>query len=226
MHGCVSKNLDIGRQKRYEEEYVCQESKQTVTTVDECPQSDKVFEEQSNNKSCSSYSPCAEERLVYHCLPSGEKFVEVCAPSSVITGGCCPVYNDIIGRVIEDYNKPCPSCPFRYKSDENLNNTECLQPELNKITTTDMSGDDNLKLAEIVLIVLAGIAVCSCLAIAYLFRLRLTTVCTKHEDGLEVNKNKQDSLKLQCNDLVCHECSEETRLKEDDCESYRPTCDS
>lgn len=226
LHGCVSKNLDIGPQKRYEEDYFCKESQKTVQQVAVCPQSDTGFKEQSNSKNCSRYSSCAGERLVYHCLSFGEMLVEVCAPRSVITGRCCPVYNYIFGRVIEDYNKPCSSCPFQYKSDESVNKKECLQPERKKITTTDMSGDDNLKLTEIVFIVLAGIAVCSCLAIAYLCRLRWTSVCTKHEDGLEVNKNKQDSLKLQYNNLVCHECSEETRLKEDDYESYRPSCDS
>lgn len=33
-------------------------------------------------------------------------------------GHCCPIYDEGIGRVVEDYSRPCPDCSFQYYSDE------------------------------------------------------------------------------------------------------------
>lgn len=31
------------------------------------------------------------------------------------------MYDDGVGRVVEDYNRPCIECSFRYQSDDPLN---------------------------------------------------------------------------------------------------------
>lgn len=36
---------------------------------------------------------------------------------SLVVGECCALYDEGLGRVIEDYNRPCSDCPFQYLSD-------------------------------------------------------------------------------------------------------------
>lgn len=36
-------------------------------------------------------------------------------------GKCCALYDDGLGRVVEDYSRPCSECSFRYQSDDILN---------------------------------------------------------------------------------------------------------
>lgn len=228
LHLCISSTfIIIDRQKRYEEDYSCQESQKTVKKVHRCPQNDTKFEEQSNIKNCSRYPACNGEQLVYHCVRSEEMLVEVCAPRSFIIGRCCPVYNVILGRVIEDYSKRCTKCPFQYESDECVNNEECVQVSnvASKDNNTKQDPENNMNPAVTTLIVLGVVAFpCSCLLFIYCYRNYLATVCFRHEDRLENNQDKKDSLKLQCNDLICRESSE-TMNREDEYEPFRQTSD-
>lgn len=234
LHLCISSTFIItDRQKRYEEGFFCQESQKTVEIVNKCPQNDMKFEVQSIIKQCNRYPACNGKQLVYHCVRSGEMLVEVCAPRHTITGRCCPVYNKILGRVIEDYNKRCSKCPFQYGSDECVKNEECVKLE-NKEQVSNVTSEDNntkqdpennMNPAVIIPIVLGGMTIlCFCLPFIYRYRNCLATVCFRHEDRLENNQDKKDSLKLQCNDLICRESSE-TMNREDEYEPFRQTSD-
>lgn len=35
-----------------------------------------------------------------------------------ITGFCCALFDEGVGRVVEDYFNPCSDCPFVYQSDD------------------------------------------------------------------------------------------------------------
>lgn len=118
LHACISKTLNIGREKRYTEEDICLESKDTVEEVKECPNGSTTFIERSSKKNCRRYPKCAGESLAYHCVRSGESLVEVCAPITTIIGRCCAYYDRSLGRVIEDFKNRCSLCPFQYQSDK------------------------------------------------------------------------------------------------------------
>lgn len=144
LHVCISKTLNIGREKRYTEEDICLESKDTVEEVKECPNGSTTFIERSNKKNCSRYPKCAGESLAYHCVRSGESLVEVCAPITSITGRCCAYYDKSLGRVIEDYNNRCSLCPFKYQSDKCFENIECVKT--NKDETSEHTSPANANL--------------------------------------------------------------------------------
>lgn len=50
------------------------------------------------------------------------------------------MYDDGVGRVVEDYSRPCIECSFRYQSDDPLNYGKCLktfQTSVNKTSNKD-----------------------------------------------------------------------------------------
>lgn len=140
----ISGILYIGRQKRYSEDNICLESRKTVAKASDCPTDIETMKERSKNKNCSRYPTCVGKPLAYHCVISNRILVEVCAPRNQITGRCCPMYNEELGMVIEDYKRPCSKCPFQYQSDDFNNSKECLRDQ----TLTDsrnISEDSNPK---------------------------------------------------------------------------------
>eukprot|EP00105_Crassostrea_gigas_P022630 XP_011442218.1 PREDICTED: uncharacterized protein LOC105338688 [Crassostrea gigas] len=140
----ISGILYIGRQKRYSEDDICLESRKTVAKASDCPTDIETMKERSKNKNCSRYPTCVGKPLAYHCVISNRILVEVCAPRNQITGRCCPMYNEELGMVIEDYKRPCSKCPFQYQSDDFNNSKECLRDQ----TLTDsrnISEDSNPK---------------------------------------------------------------------------------
>lgn len=148
LHACIAKTLNIGREKRYTEEDICLESKDTVEEVNECPNDNTTFIERSNKKNCSRYPKCAGESLAYHCVRSGESLVEVCAPITSITGRCCAYYDRSLGRVIEDFNNRCSFCPFKYQSDKCFENIECVKTNNDETSEHTSPANANLTVTD------------------------------------------------------------------------------
>lgn len=197
--------MNSGRQKRYTESDICLESKKTLEKVNTCPTNDNAFKERSEKKNCSILSTCDGESLFYHCVLSKGMIVEVCAPSALITGRCCPIYNEKLGRVIEDYNTLCSECPYQYTSDQWVNNSECVKTgnkyDLSEQTTNVISGDDYPK-QDIEPIVIAPLVVTGIIilviACAGCYRRWLRTVCDRSEN----NTDRHGSLNPQINNLM------------------------
>lgn len=103
----------------------CIDTIKTLQKVDSCPEKDTNYQERSKEKKCDSYPQCEGEPLTYHCARYKEYLVEVCTPTGFIRGKCCAMYEDGIGRVIEDYSRECVSCPFKYRSNDSFKYTEC-----------------------------------------------------------------------------------------------------
>lgn len=141
---CISKTLNSGRQKRYTKDDICLESKRTLEKVTICPTNDTAYKERSEKKNCNTLSTCAGVSvLFYHCVMSDSKLIEVCAPRTLITGRCCPFYNDKLGRVMEDFNKPCKECPFQYTSDQYVFNSECVDTGI-KYDPSEHTANNNM----------------------------------------------------------------------------------
>ena len=64
----------------------CIESRNTVTTVDQCPQNLSSWIERGKIKNCASIAHNCSRPLVYHCVinPWQYEMIEVCAPSTKI----------------------------------------------------------------------------------------------------------------------------------------------
>lgn len=237
---CISKTLNSGRQKRYTKHDICLESKKTLEKVSTCPTNNNTFKERSEKKNCNILSTCAGESLFYHCVISEGMLVEVCAPRTLITGRCCPFYNEKLGRVIEDFDNLCDECPFQYTSDQYEINSECIKTGIkydhseqttnNNMTTSTPNvifGDNNpeqgIEKNEeqifIAVFVATGIIILV-LAIACTYRHCFTTVCDRSKN----NTDKQGSLKPQLNDLMVSGSSE-PMIKKEECAMYRPACD-
>lgn len=120
------KTMNIRLQKRYTEKDICNETKQTATKSNGCPMNSTAFNDRSNEKNCGKFE-CMGKQLVYHCVMFEHKFVEVCAPRTDIRGKCCALYNEQLGRVIEDFKKPCPNCPVHYSSDDYTTALSCAR---------------------------------------------------------------------------------------------------
>jgi len=111
--------------KRFTEEDLCPISETTLEKVDSCPRNNVTIRERSETKNCQQYEPCKGDPLVYHCVRHENNLVEVCAPKEIITGHCCAVFFKTFGRVVADYNMPCPECPFNYQSNTALKYRTC-----------------------------------------------------------------------------------------------------
>lgn len=124
---CKMKSFNIVLHKRYTKEEICSGTMGTLKKVNSCPENYPTFLDRNKTMDCSSYPQCKGQGLFYHCVKFENGLAEVCAPRSVITGECCALYDEGIGRVIEDYSRPCPDCPFQYSSDAFLKNSPCVK---------------------------------------------------------------------------------------------------
>uniref|UniRef100_K1QDB1 Uncharacterized protein n=1 Tax=Magallana gigas TaxID=29159 RepID=K1QDB1_MAGGI len=66
-----------------------------------------------------------------------EGLAEVCAPRDQITGFCCALYDEGVGRVVEDYTRPCSNCSFRYPSDNIVKYPQCIAPPKTTFSDND-----------------------------------------------------------------------------------------
>lgn len=137
------RTIDINRLKRFTKSDICHGTFATLEPVENCPRNETDIEGRSREKKCDTYSPCKEDPLVYHCVRYEDRLVEVCAPRRLITGNCCVVFNRGVGRVVEDYNKLCAECPFKYQSADSIRYKTCIEPiakpqthHINKENTT------------------------------------------------------------------------------------------
>lgn len=121
-------------QRRYTEGEICYETRKTFETVKTCPEHHSVIIQRSQMKNCSKYPMCDEEQLIYHCFGYNESFVEVCAPINRIVGHYCVLFDFGVGRILPDYNKPCPECPSVYSSNESSTYLSCVAPILSTST--------------------------------------------------------------------------------------------
>lgn len=135
--------LAAHREKRFTKDDICHETHSTLEFVAMCPDSEPLKLKHSKKKQCHSFPACNGGTLVYHCVRYKERLVEVCAPRHVITGKCCPLYDDGLGRVVEDYNRPCSECSFRYQSDDVLNYPKCLKISSNHTLLDGTNVDEN-----------------------------------------------------------------------------------
>lgn len=192
-----------------------------MVKVNYCPQNDTSLKERSNNKHCSRYPKCSGQQLVYHCVVSDIWIVEVCAPRNFITGHCCSIFDNTIGRVIEDYSNQCTTCPFQYNSDDSFKYGECFPPKRKKqggnmITpsSNNTSAQDKGNPMVLISIVLGGITFSSSLAVAYRYRNSLATVCFRRKKRLESKAGIKDSLSIECKDLI--RCERSTNISIED----------
>nr|XP_034316588.1 uncharacterized protein LOC117686037 isoform X3 [Crassostrea gigas] len=77
------------RHKRFTEIDICYETNNSLEFVNQCPDTEILFQERSRRKNCESYPQCIGEPLVYHCVRFREELVEVCAPRGLITDSKC-----------------------------------------------------------------------------------------------------------------------------------------
>lgn len=134
--------------KRFSKADICHETKNTLEFVSMCPDTDPRKLKQSMKKQCDRFPACNGEPLVYHCARYKESLVEVCAPRHFITGKCCALYDDGLGRVVEDYSRPCLECSFRYQSDDPLNYGKCLKTSVNNTSNRDTNKNAGTKCDE------------------------------------------------------------------------------
>lgn len=40
--------------------------------------------------------------------------------SNLVLGYCCTMFDEGVGRVVEDFSRPCSDCSFKYPSDESV----------------------------------------------------------------------------------------------------------
>lgn len=133
----IVRTKDIYRQKRFTKSDICNGTSATLEPVERCPINEADIQGRLLDKKCSTYPHCQGEPLVYHCVRYEDKLVEVCAPRGLITGNCCAVFNKGVGRVVEDYNKPCSECPFKYQSADSIKYNTCIEPIAKPHTETN-----------------------------------------------------------------------------------------
>lgn len=125
----TARTMNNHRLKRLTKADICNKTSDTVEPVQDFPKNSTVFNEQTRKKNCESLPKCNGKPLVYHCVRSNERIVEVCSPIRVIKGGYCAVFDKGIGRVIEDFSKPCKECPFKYQSADSVKYSSCFKLE-------------------------------------------------------------------------------------------------
>lgn len=132
------------RNKRFTKVDMCHETSKTLKMVGQCPINATIFQERSLQKMCHLYPSCSGMPLVYHCVNYKDGLAEVCAPRDQITGFCCALYDEGVGRVVEDYNRPCSNCSFRYSSDNIVKYPQCVtktEPQDSKNDTVTRNAD-------------------------------------------------------------------------------------
>ncbi|XP_062570658.1 uncharacterized protein LOC134232687 [Saccostrea cucullata] len=131
-------------QKRFTPDDVCTETFKTINPVNECPTDEESIKRRSSEFNCKDVrDSCTSEDLVYHCVHSGRKILEVCSPRHYVTGKYCVQFDNGVGRVIEDFSVPCPECPFQHYSNESITYATCLKKiqSLTVVQSTVMSTD-------------------------------------------------------------------------------------
>ncbi|XP_062579141.1 uncharacterized protein LOC134241066 [Saccostrea cucullata] len=131
-------------QKRFTPDDVCTETFKTITSVNGCPTDEENIKKRSSEFNCKDVrDSCTSEDFVYHCVHSGRRILEVCSPRRYVTGKYCVQFDNKIGRVIEDFNVPCPECPFQHYSNESITYATCLKKiqSLTVVQSTVMSTD-------------------------------------------------------------------------------------
>nr|XP_022292892.1 uncharacterized protein LOC111103743 [Crassostrea virginica] len=128
-----------------QDDETCIESRNTVTTVDQCPQNLSSWIEREKIKNCTSIAHTCSRPPVYHCVinPWQYEMIEVCAPSTKINANYCAEYNTKGGR-IQDFSYPncksCQSCQNQYESTDAYKYGECYDAvgknNYNKVTVT------------------------------------------------------------------------------------------
>lgn len=138
----LKKGMSLGkhRAKRFTQTDVCYETSKSLNMVDQCPTNATIFKERSEKKTCNLYPSCSGIPLVYHCVSYKDGLAEVCAPRDQITGFCCALYDEGVGRVVEDYNRPCTNCSFRYPSDNIVKYPQCIVPPKTTFSDSDTKG--------------------------------------------------------------------------------------
>nr|XP_022289117.1 uncharacterized protein LOC111101102 isoform X2 [Crassostrea virginica] len=112
----------IHKEKRSYE--VCNNTYDTIETkVTECPNGREEQLDRSRKKPCNI--TCHGQPCVYHCVKSVKGIVEVCAPVEKLIGHHCPIYDEGIGRIREDFLTVCTECSFVSYSNDPLN-SECM----------------------------------------------------------------------------------------------------
>lgn len=111
------------RQRRFTNADICNTAKKTLKTNVTCSSSNTS----SKTTMCSNQPSCNGEPLVYHCVLYNSGFAEVCAPRHIITGYCCTMFDEGVGRVVEDFSRPCTNCSFMYPSDESVKYEQCIK---------------------------------------------------------------------------------------------------
>lgn len=110
------------RQRRFTNADICNTTTETLKEIATCSSSNTS----SKNVMCSNKTPCNGEPLVYHCVLFKLGFAEVCAPRYNITGYCCTMFDEGVGRVVEDFSRPCSDCSFKYPSDQSVKYEQCI----------------------------------------------------------------------------------------------------
>lgn len=118
--------MNVHRLRTLTEEDVCKETNKTIKKLKSFPENYTISQEQMQKNICDNLPKCNGEQLVYHCVTYKDDLVEVCAPKRLITGSYCPVFDNGIGRVIEDFSRPCSECPFKYQSADAMKYPSCM----------------------------------------------------------------------------------------------------
>lgn len=127
---CFVETKHMNRAERFTEEANCINANETIRYVASCPENktSDSFIERSWKKNCSQYQACNDKPLYYHCVRYKEGLVEVCSERTTISGKCCNIFEEGLGRVAEDFTKNCSTCDFHYCSDESV--PECVKPAM------------------------------------------------------------------------------------------------
>lgn len=135
IHYVAFWGLLCGLDSYHTKEANCIDANETIRYVATCPENktSDSFIERSYIKNCSHHQSCNDKQLYYHCVRYKQKLVEVCSERTQISGKCCTIFEEGLGRVAEDNTKACHKCDFHYFSDEPV--PECVKPAM--ITPTN-----------------------------------------------------------------------------------------
>lgn len=107
----------------------CEASLKTVKRVTRCPSDSITYDEAVKAKNCSAVAAEAQacSSFEYHCVLSEdyEYAVEVCAPSFLIIGGVCAMFNRYLKGILRIEGKNCKECPYNYSSTFAYQYAEC-----------------------------------------------------------------------------------------------------
>lgn len=139
----------------------CEASLKTVKRVTRCPSDSITYDEAVKAKNCSAVAAEAQacSSFEYHCVLSEdyEYAVEVCAPSFLIIGRVCAMFNRYLKGILRIEGKNCNECPYNYSSTFAYQYAECYanitkyyrkeiqQSSESTPTSIGISEDENMK---------------------------------------------------------------------------------